>query len=225
MTRRRLTRTMRFVFAGFGLLIATAAVAKLSGLPQLEPVYQFITDMSFMLVTVIAAYLANVFQQRSGFVTALSEEWKNIVNTKAVLISYCEREQSSVEDYLDAYCHMLRTIDYMRIVYANVGETDELIGYYPYEPLHDMRRALESIDPRRGFAIGVAERAAARDDIWEAFNALRESFLNEFTLEEPAEPILATRARRRKKASASPRAADGNGAGFTMRNDMRNDRV
>ena len=41
------------------------------------------------------------------------------------------------------------TIDNMRSVYQNVGETGDLIGLYPYAPLHDMRRALQTLDPRK----------------------------------------------------------------------------
>ncbi len=37
----------------------------------------------------------------------------------------------------------------MRSVYQNVGETNDLIGLYPYAPLHDMRRALQTLDPRK----------------------------------------------------------------------------
>ena len=105
--------------------------------------------MSLVLVTVVAAYLANVFQKRSKFLESLEEEWRGIVRTKSALYTFCEKPNASADDYLAAFCRISETIDNMRIVYANVGETGTLIGLYPFAPLHDMRRALQSIDPRK----------------------------------------------------------------------------
>ncbi|MGI9408038.1 MAG: hypothetical protein ACR2O4_16800, partial [Hyphomicrobiaceae bacterium] len=101
-----------------------------------------------------------------------------------------------------------RTIDHMRIVYANVGETEDLIGRYPYEPLHDMRKALERLDTRHGQPLGLHDRAVVRDTIWEAFNTLREHFLDEFDLEEPTMPILTPGSKRTKRPGARFRNQD-----------------
>ena len=51
----------------------------------------------------------------------------------------------------------------MRSVYQNVGETDDLIGIYPYAPLHDMRRALQTLDPRKAPDADAEARNLARD--------------------------------------------------------------
>jgi superfamily II helicase len=85
----------------------------------------------------------------------------------------------------------------MRIVYSNVGETEDLIGLFPYEPLHDMRRILEALDPRKHPTPQKLERGY--DEIREAFNAIREHFLDEFEIEEPARPILVRSMRRKKR--------------------------
>jgi hypothetical protein len=93
----------------------------------------------------------------------------------------------------------------MRIVYANVGETDELIGLYPYSPLHHMRITMESLDPRKGKPT-PEQRYAARGEIWDAFNAIREHFLDEFDIEEPTRPILIHRMKRLKRDGATKEA-------------------
>ena len=90
----------------------------------------------------------------------------------------------------------------MRIVYANVGETSELIGLYPYSPLHHMRIVMERLDPRAATP-APEEKYAARGEIWEAFNAVREHFLDEFDIEEPTRPILIDRMKRRKRDGAA----------------------
>ena len=94
----------------------------------------------------------------------------------------------------------------MRIVYCNVGETDDLIGLYPYAPLHDMRRALQTLDPRKNKAITPEYRKLVRDAILQSFYALRENFLEELDLEEPGHPLLISGGRR-LKVSGSGRSA------------------
>ncbi|MEE9590160.1 MAG: hypothetical protein V3V97_19315 [Hyphomicrobiaceae bacterium] len=202
MTRKQLHRTLATIFAICGFVLGISAAAKISGDPAFANIYDFLRDMSLILATAIAAYLAHVLQRRVAFLQSLREEWREIVDTKSILITFCDREQPSLDDYFEAYGRISRAIDYMRIVYANIGETDSLIGLYPYEPLHDMRKALERLDPRSRRSLSPPERAAARDAIWEAFNALREHFLDEFDLEEPTRPITQPSSRRTKHAGA-----------------------
>ena len=90
----------------------------------------------------------------------------------------------------------------MRIVYRNAGETGGLIGLYPFEPLHDMRRALQTLDPRLSMEVTTDQKNLARDAILQAFNALRETFLEELDLEEPHHPLLISGARRLKSPGA-----------------------
>lgn len=212
MTRFKLNRTLRRSYFVLGLVLVVAFVARLSehipglagsGLEQvLKDIYDYLKDMALVLVTVIAAYLANVFQKRSKFVENLEREWRGIVTTKTALVAYCERPYPSIDDYLTAYCRISEAIDNMRIVYSNAGETSSLVGLYPYAPLHDMRRALQWLDPRKKPNTTAAERALARDAILQSFFALRENFLEELDLEQPRHPLLISGGRRLKRPGA-----------------------
>lgn len=216
MTRTSLDRTLRRAYVVLGFILAVSIAAKLAPrVPGLEgtaaarlaaDVYDYLKDMSLVLVTVVAAYLANVFQKRSKFIERLEQEWRGIVRTKSALYLFCEKPQASADDYLAAFCAISEAIDNMRVVYANVGETDELIGLYPYAPLHDMRRALQSIDPRKRSDVTADERKLVRDAVLQAFYALRESFLVELDIDEPDSPIIASAARRRKRPGSTRRA-------------------
>lgn len=204
MTRRTLNRNIRRFVAVLLLLIIIAGMAKFAadfGCPVkwLSSLYQFIIDMSLLVFTIGAAYLANIFQKRANFISSLRQEWHEIVRAKSSLISYIDNPERTVQDYLGAAQHLSQCIDYMRIVYRNVGETDKLIGYYPYEPLHDMRRSIKAIDPRRG-TYTQEQLTEQRGEIWKSFNALRERFLEELDLEEPANPIIRVGAQRTKVA-------------------------
>jgi hypothetical protein len=214
MTRAKLNRTLRRAYIVLGLVLAISIAAKLAdripgiagtGFARLAgDVYEYLKDMSLVLVTVVAAYLANVFQKRSKFLESLEEEWRGIVRTKSALYTFCEKPNASADDYLAAFCRISETIDNMRIVYANVGETGTLIGLYPFAPLHDMRRALQSIDPRKRPDVSPEERKLVRDAILQSFYALRENFLEEHDLNEPDSPIAVSAARRLKRPGVAP---------------------
>jgi hypothetical protein len=216
MTRSSLDKTLRRAYVVLGLVLLISIAAKFAGrVPGLEgtavarlaaDTYEFLKDMSLVLITVIAAYLANVFQKRSKFLERLEEEWRGIVRTKSALYAYCETPNAGPESYLAAFCRISETIDNMRVVYSNVGETSRLIGLYPFAPLHDMRRALQSIDPRKRTDISPEQRKLVRDAILQSFYALRENFLIELDIDEPDHPIIVSAARRRKHPGATSRA-------------------
>lgn len=215
MTRSSLNRTLRRIYALVALVIVLAMLSKLAGdMPGLPPpfldaagkLYEVLRDMSLLIATGGVAYITNVFQKRSKFVESLEEEWRRIVGTKSQLYAYCEKPFPSTDDYLAAFCRISEAIDNMRIVYRNVGETERLVGLYPYAPLHDMRRALQSIDPRKRASITPGERLLARDAILQSFYALRESFLEELDLEQPVHPLLISGGRRSKAPGATPAA-------------------
>lgn len=212
MTRRSLSRTMRRVYFVLFSVLAISLVAKLGdnipgmkGSPLegvLKDVYEYLKDMALVFVTVVAAYLANVFQKRNKFVESLEEEWRGIVRTKSALVAYCEKAFPTADDYITAYCRISETLDNMRIVYRNVGETDDLVGLYPYAPLHDMRRALQTVDPRGAQPPSADAQALAKAAIGQSFNALRENFLEELDLEAPTHPLLISGGRRLKQPGA-----------------------
>jgi hypothetical protein len=212
MTRKTLSRTMRRVYFLLITVLAISLIAKLGdkipGIKDspldgvLKDVYEYLKDMALVFVTVVAAYLANVFQKRNKFVESLEEEWRGIVRTKSALFAYCEKTFPTADDYIATFCRISETLDNMRIVYRNVGETDDLIGLYPYAPLHDMRRALQTIDPRANQSIPPEARRLAREAILQSFYALRENFLEELELEAPSHPLLISGGRRLKAPGA-----------------------
>lgn len=205
MTRKQLSRTLRLVVTGLLALIAVALASKLSGFEWALNLYDVIRDTSLLIVTVIAAYMASVYQRRTAFLQNLREQWREIVHAKAELIYYCHLPNATVDDYLKASRELSECIDNMRIVYGNVGETDEFVGLYPFSPLHHMRVVMDKLDPRVANPTGEV-KYAARGEIWDAFNAVREHFLDEFDIEEPSRPVLIHRMKRKKRDGAAPYA-------------------
>jgi hypothetical protein len=200
MTRSTLKRTLRRVYVLTALVLAISLFAKIAdsvpllagSWPEklLKDLYEYLRDMSLLIATAGVAYVTNVFQKRSGFVEALKEEWRDIIATKSALFAYTQLERPTAEQYIATFCRLSETIDNMRSVYCNVGETEQWVGLYPFAPLHDMRRALQTLDPRKSGSIDADARNLVRDAILQSFYALRETFLLELDLEEPERPLL-----------------------------------
>lgn len=212
MTRVSVNRTLTRLYWLLGLVLLLLLASKFANdIPGIPPFvisaannfYDFMRDMSLLIATGGVAYVSNIYQKRSNFVESLEEEWRNIVRTKSVLLSTCEKPYLATDDYLAAYYKVSETIDTMRIVYRNAGETDGLVGLYPFAPLHDMRRALQTLDPRVASDITKEKKALVRDAILQAFYALRETFLEELDLEEPQHPLLISGSRRLKTPGAA----------------------
>lgn len=187
-----------YVMAIAGALLAVILAYGVMRFTGQTEVYQAIRDVAPLMLGVSGALLADALQRRGRFLTSLRDEWHNIVKSKSALTYYCERGRNDVDDFLHSFHVLSETIDSLRVVYRNVGETGETIGYYPYEPLHDMRRYFEAIDPRRQEATKEQFRIA-QSQIVESFLALREVFLDEIDIAEPTHPILHRDARRTKK--------------------------
>jgi hypothetical protein len=213
MTRSTLRRTLWRVYALLVVVLGVSFFAKIAdhvpGLAGtgaeklLKDAYEYLRDMSLLIATGGVAYITNVFQKRHGFVGALKEEWRDIIATKSALFAYTQLERPTLDQYLDAFCKLSETIDNMRSVYRNVGETDSLVGLYPFAPLHDMRRALQTLDPRKAPSVDAETRALVRDAILQSFYALRETFLEELDLEQPDTPLLISGGRRAKKSGST----------------------
>jgi len=216
MTRSTLKRALRRVYALLVLVLGISLLAKVAdhipvldgtGLEKfLKDIYEYLRDMSLLIATGGVAYITNLFQKRSSFVEALKEEWRDIIATKSALFAFTQLERPTADEYIATFCKLSETIDNMRSVYQNVGETDDLIGLYPYAPLHDMRRALQTLDPRKNPNPDAEARNLVRDAILQSFYALRETFLEELDLQAPDHPLLISGGRRAKKSGATSSA-------------------
>lgn len=149
--------------------------------------HAFLKDYTSIFLAVAAAYLAFCFQRRQSFLTNLRELWHKCIDAKAELIDYTHNKNPTQESFGKAHRAISTAIDMVRGVYCNIRETDSSIGLYPFEPLHDMRRALE----RLGFQnVSHEQRETERKKIMVAWNAFRWSFLQEFSTPSPTHYLI-----------------------------------
>jgi hypothetical protein len=190
MTRRQLGRRLIAVVLVLTSIVVVAVLLRLNRMPLIgrhdETVgYGLIKDMSPLLLGIVAVLLTSWYQQRMAFLQAMRTLWSHMIEAKVVMLAYAATPTKTDDAYRSAYHKVSRAIDEMRTVYRNVGETETHIGWYPYEPLNDMRKAFE---PLGG---DTSDRAAerARERIEASWAALRWRFLEEFGAPEPTHPI------------------------------------
>ena len=189
MTKERLRNNVLFVMVGLALPLALAIVCKLY-FGWVEG-YETIKDFSPILIAISAAYLAYCFQQRQAFLVSLRNLWKEMIEAKGALVQYTHNPNPDQRAFGEAHRVLSSAIDSVRGVFRNVEETEAEIGLFPFEPLHDMRRALESL----GFVdVSVGKQEIARKQIIRSWNALRWAFLKEFSTPETAHPITSRNA-------------------------------
>lgn len=201
MTRSNFRFQLFAIIASAASVIAICAVAKIKGWDAL---YAFFKDMSGYILLAVGPYIAYLFQRRSKFVEQLQAEWRKINEVKQDIVSYCQKGANKPEDYIDLYSALCVVIDDMRVLYRNVGESKEYIGYYPYETLHDFRKHLEAIDPRNG-SVKAPDLAKVASHVISSFQAFRDVFLIELNPIAPDYPIIARNLGRLRKKGVDPR--------------------
>jgi hypothetical protein len=203
MTKRQMTFSV--VLVSVYLLLFGALAAAMTfwcGTAVCMKVYGYQRDFTSVFISLAAAYLSYCIQQRVAFLSSLRELWRQMIAAKNALVAYTHNPAPTKQDFSAAIMELSLAIDQMRGVYRNVGESDDAIGRFPFEPLHDMRRTMEELkwqDPAE------PRREKARDEIETAWNTLRWKFLHEVSAPFPDEPIIDPRSR-------DPRRAPGHAA-------------
>ena len=186
------TKLLGNVIAVSAVLLGLLAIAAWN--PEFRA---FLKDFSTMVLAIAAAYLTYCFQRRQAFLISLRELWAKTIEAKADLIDYTYDQMPDQPKYGQAHRSLSIAIDMMRAVYRNLHEDGAKIGRYSFEPLHDMRRALEHL----GFTnIPPNGQKAAREKILHAWNAFRWSFLQEFSAPAPSHYVIDPEARDPRRA-------------------------
>ena len=137
--------------------------------------------LSPVAIALPAAYLANCFQRRALFVSSLRALWSDAVEAKGLLVRYCL--SAGQTDYYEAWTGLSNVVDKARAVYRNMGETDQEVGIRSFEPLMDMLREFEQLDPSAKAHPPFAQIQTNVDASWKAF---QDAFLEEFDRPKPS---------------------------------------
>lgn len=190
-------RTRLYTVYGVLLLLLIAGSVLSWCMPNAAPSFLALIPLA---IGVLAAYLANCFQQRSLFVAALRALWSDAVEAKGLLVRYCS--SAGQTDYYEARTKLSNVVDKVRAVYRNIGETDQKVGVRPFEPLMDMFKKFENLKPAPGQLQPPFDEAEKNiTDSWQAF---QDVFLKEFDRPEPSFFISEFGVRRRRRGRKAP---------------------
>lgn len=178
MTRNSLRKRLLFVVILICLFILIGAT-----LFYLDNnLFQTFRDFILLLVAIPAALLTDYFQKRNNFEDALRQLWSQISSSVNEARQYTFRSHSTEDEYRRILVGLCRSIDEVRSVYKNLGESKANTGYYPFDSL----KIIYEIFKELGYGqLDEKKAKTSREQLehyWKNFN---ESFLWEFDRPEP----------------------------------------
>ncbi len=144
--------------------------------------FQAFRDFILLLVAIPAALLTDYFQKRNQFEDALRHLWSNIQNSVNDARQYTYRSHASEDEFLSIMGGLGKSIDEMRSVYKNLGESKTETGYYPFESLKIIYKVFSGIGHGTLESDKKVEVRNEMDHYWKNF---KEAFLWEFDRPEP----------------------------------------
>ena len=197
MTRAQLRCRLIVAVAALIAVLSSAILLKVHRVPLVDAAdervgYSLVKDVSPLLLGILVVFLTSWYQQRMAFLVNMRALWSHMIEAKTAMLAYAATPTKQDDAYRSAYRQISRAIDEVRTVYRNVGEDAYYIGWYPYEPLQDMRKSFEAL---RDNPNDVALSRQTAEEIERAWAALRWPFLAEFGAPEPTDPIVEIGAR------------------------------
>lgn len=182
-TRRRLARVTRTVAACYGAAIVVGVVLRLAYSGTDAPVYQTFRDMIPLIIALPAAFLAQAFQRRAAYVQGLRAVWNDMVGAVAAALTYTELPTPSKESYADVLRRLSVAIEGVRGFYANVPSGVSTTGWFPFEPVKQIREEVKALG--FGDEATAERRADANERVYAMWRRARERFLAELEVEIP----------------------------------------
>ena len=186
MTRSQLRKNIWYVIALYISTIALGGVLKFSFPEKDDPVYSTFKDMIPFLVAIPAAYIVYCFNRRNSHVQALRSVWFNLVQSIWATRDYLGDDMPSAEKKRESLKRLSISIDEVRGVFRNIGESRDSIGLYPFEALKEIHDAVREVAHEDESIRQQARHAEVL--VEEKWKTLRAHFLQEFERDEPDHP-------------------------------------
>lgn len=201
MTERQLRLRVALVVVVLFSVFVFALIARF--VFRSEDTYSSIRDFSSLFLGIGGAYLAFCFQRRQAFISSLKDLWKEMVVSRIAILRYFDKVEPSLADFHSTYEQISKTVDLVRSVYPNVGEDKSSVGLYPFQPLREMLHALKRLHPDSPSSSSQIEREVVN----QAWDALRWSFLPEFSRPPATRPIVEYSATDPRRSIEQPKAS------------------
>jgi hypothetical protein len=187
MTRKQFRIHFIAVTAIYGLAILSGTALYIFGPADVKTNnnYTVFKDLIPFTVAIPAAYLGYCFQRRLSFLQSLKQLWTHLIDSVHVAMQYTHLPETTHLQYGQALDKLERTIDELRGVYKNKGETRDNLGLYTLESLKDIHVSISDL----GYGVlSDSTRKSTREEIVEDWKKLRRTFLRELNRLEATHP-------------------------------------
>lgn len=177
MTRKRLRLNIFVV-----IIIYTAFILIGIALYSIQPeeqnkYFKIFKDLILVLVAIPAAYLGDCFQRRSAFTSALRQMWANLIESINQARQFTFEAEPNQISYGEVLKSLSKSIDEVRGVYSNIGETRKEIGIYPFESLKEIHKLIAQLGFGKYDKLKADKIRCSIDFHW---SLIKSSFLFEF---------------------------------------------
>lgn len=170
----------------FALLIIVGIALSIVDQSDKRILFSTFKDLMPLFISIPAAWLGYCAQRRSAYLQQLRSLWSKLIDTIQSAIQYTHTECPSQAEYLSILVKLSSAIDEVRGLFCNIGETDNKIGLYPFEPLKDIYGLIEKL--YYGDKFSSKEAIEARKKVFALWKDVRQELLKEFDREEPTFP-------------------------------------
>lgn len=146
-------------------------------------IYSTYKDMIPFIIAIPAAWLGYCLQRRSSYLQQLRILWSTLVKSVQKANQYTYIKSPSREQYSETLCCLSAAIEETRGVFMNIGEKDNKIGLYPFEPIKDIFGLISDLDCDK--QLTEVERKETRNKIYVLWADMRRELLREFDREVP----------------------------------------
>lgn len=196
MTKRHYLIQVLLVIAYCLLYAGILVTAKLNGWGIYDP----LKDAIQVFLAVPIAWLALCTQRRIAYLQALRTLYSQVLHAVQSAIQYthhpCKAREASPgqleaigptqHDFGQVMYALSKAVDEFRAVFENVAESDDDVGFFPFEELKSIRKELDKLG--FGSKFTPAEAKLARDRIVVHWKTMRLYLLKEFDRDQPTWP-------------------------------------
>lgn len=183
MTRTHLRWVLASVIALYAPAIGVGTILRVPLDENPRGAYTLYKDLLPLIIAIPAAYLAFAFQRRNSYLQALRGLWRELVAGVSSALAYADTTSPTEDEYLATLTKLSAAIEEVRGVFKNVPARGVRGGWYPFEPVKQIYRAIHDL----GFGASATpeRRAAVRESIFDMWKRSREQLLVEFDRDEP----------------------------------------
>ena len=183
MTKRKIARSFAVAVVIYLTAVIAGILFRVFDKTDDAVVYATFKDMIPFVIAIPAAWVGYCLQRRSSYLQQLRTLWSRLVEAIQAGTHYTYLDKPTREQHADVLRAISVAIDEVRGVFANLSESEQEVGLYPFEPIKDIYALIHDL----GYAHDTAKekRDKIREQIFALWHGARQELLKEFDRETP----------------------------------------